>query len=112
MKSDTPLFTGFYIKTLGKKRLGAAQKMVDKLVKLKEKDLSQLAECFRNFIPHKNLEASDSKAHSSSGLKIRVSVVRIRVEPPFFSKSEIQFTTSIFYVVVTYIGNVQKVYSK
>ena len=64
MKSDTPLFTGFHIKTLGKKRLGTTQKMVGKIAKLKEKDLSQLAECFRNFIPHKNLQASDSKAHS------------------------------------------------
>ena len=64
MGFDTPIFAGFHIKTLGKKRLGTSQKMVGKLVKLKEKDLSQLAECFRSFIPDKKLQASDSKAHS------------------------------------------------
>jgi hypothetical protein len=35
MKRETPFLAGFQIKTLGKKRLGTAQKMVGELARLK-----------------------------------------------------------------------------
>jgi hypothetical protein len=64
MKRETPFLAGFQIKTLGKKRLGTAQKMVGELARLKHKNLSQLSECFRGFIPQKQLRPSENKAHS------------------------------------------------
>jgi len=64
MKRETPFLAGFHIKTLGRKRLGTAQKMVSELAKLKHKNFSQLSECFRGFISQKELRASKNKAHS------------------------------------------------
>lgn len=64
MIKETPFLAGINIKTLGKKRQSLAQKMADKLAFLKQKNLSQLSECFRGFIPQSLLEASRSKDHS------------------------------------------------
>jgi hypothetical protein len=64
MKRETPFLAGLHIKTLGRKRLGTAQKVVGELARLKDKSLSQLSECFRGFIPQKQLRASENKAHS------------------------------------------------
>jgi len=64
MKNNTPFFAGFHIKTLGRKRLSTAQKIAEELALLKQKNISQLAECFRGFIPEKLLRPSEIKDHS------------------------------------------------
>lgn len=64
MKTNTPFFDGFHIQTLSRKRLSPAQEMRREMALLREKSFSQLAECFRGFIPEKLLHPSASKAHS------------------------------------------------
>ena len=64
MNITTPFLAGLHLKTLGRKRLGSAQKMEHELARLKQKNLSQLSECFRGFIPNSKLQPSDQKAHS------------------------------------------------
>lgn len=64
MNNNTPFFAGFHIKTLGRKRLSIAQKMAKELALLKQRDVSQLAECFQGFIPEKLLQPSKIKFHS------------------------------------------------
>lgn len=64
MNIKTPFLAGLHLKTLGKKRLGSAQRMVNELARLKQKNLSQLSECFRGFIPNNKLQPSNEKAHS------------------------------------------------
>jgi len=55
--TETPFPAGLNIKTLGKKRRSLAQKMANKIAYLKQKNLSQLSEFFRGFIPHELLDA-------------------------------------------------------
>jgi len=64
MTTETPFLAGLNIKTLGKKRRSLAQKMANKIAYLKQKNLSQLSEFFRGFIPHELLDASGSEDHS------------------------------------------------
>ncbi len=64
MSQNTPFLAGFHIKTLGKKRDSAAQKMAVKIAQLKQKSVSQLAEYFRGFIPQQQLQPSAKKDHS------------------------------------------------
>ena len=64
MTIRTPFLDGLHLKTLGKKRLSSTQKMTAELSRLKQKNLSQLSECFRGFIPNTKLQPSGEKAHS------------------------------------------------
>lgn len=64
MKNNTPFFVGFHIQTLGRKRRSKELKMSRELALLRQKSFSQLAECFRGFIPGKMLQPSEVKAHS------------------------------------------------
>ena len=60
MEFTIPFLSGFHIKTLGKKRLGSAQKMTSELAKLNQKNLSQLSECFHGFIPDSKLQPAEN----------------------------------------------------
>jgi hypothetical protein len=64
MKTTTPYFDGFHLQTLGRKRLSQKQKIAREIVLLRQKSFSQLAECFRRFIPERLLCPSPEQAHS------------------------------------------------
>jgi hypothetical protein len=64
MKNNTPFFDGFHIQTLRRKRLSREQKLARELSVLRQKNFSQLAECFSRFIPGKLLLPSETSAHS------------------------------------------------
>ena len=64
MQNTTPYFAGFHIRTLSRKRASQADRLARELKALREKSLSQLAECFGRFIPGHLLKPSERKQHS------------------------------------------------
>lgn len=64
MKNTTPFFDGFHIRTLSRKRSSSGHKLHQEMLALKQKNLSQLSECFRCFIPEQLLKPSLEKQHS------------------------------------------------
>lgn len=64
MTNITPFFDGFHIRTLSRKRSSAGHKLHQEIVSLKQKNLSQLSECFRCFIPEQLLKPSLEKQPS------------------------------------------------
>ena len=60
MKNTTLLFPGFHLQTLRKKPRSAQQVLAQKLAQIKNKSLTQLSECFSEFIPDKYLRPSST----------------------------------------------------
>ncbi len=55
---------GLHLSTLRKKPRSAQQKLIEQLKKIKKKSLSQLGECFRQYIPSTMLKQSNNGAMS------------------------------------------------
>ena len=64
MQKITPLFPGFHLKTLRRKRRTEQQKIAEELALLQAKTISQLGDVFGKFIPQKLLQAPESGAFS------------------------------------------------
>lgn len=64
MQNTSYFLPGFHLSTLRRRSRSAGQCLAEKQAQLKQKSLSELGECFRQFIPTQCLEQSDS-GHSS-----------------------------------------------
>ena len=64
MQNTTYYLPGFHLPTLRRRPRSASQFLAEKRAQLKHKTLSELGECFRQFIPTQHLEPSDA-GHSS-----------------------------------------------
>jgi hypothetical protein len=64
MQNNSYYLPGFHLPTLRRRPRSASQLLADERAQLKKKTLSELGECFRQFIPTEPLEQSDS-GHSS-----------------------------------------------
>ncbi|CAH1386880.1 hypothetical protein [Candidatus Nitrotoga sp. M5] len=64
MQNATLLFPDFHLPTLRQTPRLANQKLSDEIAKLKQKSVSQLVKCFRNFITNQYLRPSESGALS------------------------------------------------
>ncbi len=64
MQNTTLYLPGFHLPTLRRRPRSASQFLAEKRAQLRQKTLSELGECFRQFIPTQHLEPSDA-GHSS-----------------------------------------------
>lgn len=64
MQNTTPLFPDFHLQTLRRTPRSARQRLLDKATKLKEKSLTELAECVGKFISLPLLKSESSGAMS------------------------------------------------
>src|SRR6056297_1730211 len=60
----TPLFPGFHLQTLRRKRRSTMQKLADEIELLKQKSFKQTGEMFGKFIPEKELRPEESGSMS------------------------------------------------
>jgi len=64
MENTTLYLPGFHLSTLRRRPRSASQLLAEKRAQLKQKSLSELGECFRQFIPAQFLQQSDSGSSS------------------------------------------------
>lgn len=64
MRNTTPIFPGFHMQTLRRKPRSSQQKLVEKMILLRQKSFKQIGEVFEKFIPHGLLKPEQKGAMS------------------------------------------------